>query len=326
MQTAKPILVTGGTGCIGSVLVRRLCQAGQRVRIVVRSPERAGKLRDLDNIEMFQGDLSRPASLYGCAAGCSLVYHCAAKVSGSDWAAAYASNLTGTQAIVDEALQAGAERLIYTSTIGVYGLTRAETITEETPWAPYKMPYFTTKQQAERIVAHAAGQIPVAIARVGDVIGPDQYSWTINLIQQLEKGILIPPLPSQSGNLNPVYIDNLVDALLLMGEHPAAAGQVFNVVDGTPMLFTAFFQRMAQIAGKRITPLPSILLKAGAAFLAASDRLRGREALVSPGVLDYLLRKGLIYPQKLHTTLGWSPAVSLEEAFRRIEQWLHSRG
>lgn len=326
MERRKPVLVTGATGSIGFVLVKRLRENGQLVRALVRNPDRAVYLREDPNVEIISADLTRPDSLRGCAEGCSLVYHCAADLGLYHWARSYATNVTGTQAMVEEVARAGVERLVYISTIGVYGVCSAGEITEETPWARYHHPYFETKQAAERIVGQAAGQIPVSIARLGDVIGPGQFTWTIDLIQKAKKGLLIPPLDSQTGTLNPIFIDNLIDALVLIGVHPKAVGQVFNVVDGFPIRVRDYFQRYHQMAGKPVRSLPVILIKAGATFLMAFDRLRGREPALTPGTLDYLLRQGKIFPHKLRACLGWAPAVSQQAAFTRIEQWLHSAG
>jgi nucleoside-diphosphate-sugar epimerase len=114
MKSPKPILVTGATGSIGSVLVKRLSESGQIVRAVVRNPDRAAALRSMANLEIVSGDLSQPDSLRGCAEGCSQVYHCAAKLSGSNRAAFYAINVIGTQALINEAVRSNVERLIYT--------------------------------------------------------------------------------------------------------------------------------------------------------------------------------------------------------------------
>jgi UDP-glucose 4-epimerase len=233
--------------------------------------------------------------------------------------------VSGTQAVLDEAARAGVERFIYTSTIGVYGLSKAEDITEETPWSEYKQPYFTTKQEAECMVWKAADKIPITIARLGDVIGPGQYVWVIDPIQKMNQGLFYPPLDSECGFLNPVYIDNLVDALLQMGVHPAAPGQIFNVVDGSPIRVNDYFRRLAQMAGKQITPLPAILIKGACMILVKYDSLRGRETSFFASI-DYLRRKGKIYPNKMQSLLGWAPAISQEEAFRRTEQWLREKG
>ena len=326
MISQKPILVTGATGSIASILVKRLCETGQIVRVVVRNPNRATNLQTMQNIEIVPGDLSRPVSLRGCAEGCSLVYHCAAKLSGSNWAASHATNVMGTQAIIDEAVHSGIERLIYTSTIGVYGLSNVDNITEETSWSKYNEPYFTTKQEAERVVWKAVTNLPIVIARLGDVMGPGQFMWTINLIERIKKGLLPPPLDSESGFLNPIYIDNLIDALLLMGTHPAAPGQAYNVVDGAPIRTSDYIRRLAQMAGKRITAIPAILQKGAAVLLMWYDLLRGREASATPGSVNYLLRKGKIYPNKIQSILGWVPAIPQEEAFYRTKKWLSQEG
>ena len=325
MESSKPILVTGATGSIGSVLVKRLSEMGQSVRVVVRNPDRAANLQSMPNVEIVLGDLSRPDSLRDCAEGCTLVYHCAAKLASPDWVGSQTTNVRGTQAIIDEAARAGVERFIYTSTIGVYGLSKAEIITEETPWSRYNQPYFTTKQEAERIIWQAVDRIPVTIARLGDVVGPGQYIWTIDPIQKMNRGLFHPPLDSECGFLNPVYIDNLIDALLLMGFHAAASGQIFNVVDGSPIRADDYFRSLAQMAGKQITPLPSMLIKGACMVLVGYDLLRGRETSFFASI-DYLLRKGKIYPNKIQSLLGWAPAIPQEEAFRRTEQWLCEKG
>ena len=326
MKSSKPILVTGATGSIGSVLVKRLSESGQIVRAVVRNPDRAAALRSMANVEIVPGDLSKPDSLRGCAEGCSQVYHCAAKLSGSNRAAFYAINVTGTQAIINEAIRSNVERLIYTSTISVYGLSEAENITEEFPWPKCDLPYIATKQEAERMVWATAEQIPITVARLGDVVGPGQYGWTISFIEKINQGMLKPPVDAESGFLNPVYIDNLVDALLLMSTHPAAHGQAFNVVDGAPIRISDYIRRLTQMAGKRTFALPAIALKGAAALLMGIDLLRGREAPITPGVIDMLLHKATISAEKIRDVLGWTPAINQEEAFRRTEQWLRREG
>ncbi len=325
MDNAGPVLVTGATGSIGSVLVRRLSETGRRpIRALVRNPERAARVAGVRKVEIVAGDLARPDSLRGSADGCSLVYHCAAEVTSSNWNRSRTANVDGTAAMLEEAVRAGAGRFVYTSTIGVYGLPSDEVITEETPWTPYHTPYFETKQEAERVVQQAMNRLPVVIARLGDVFGPGQYVWTINLVEQMQRGVLMPPVGG--GWLNPVYIENLVDALLLLGEHRGAAGEIFNVVDGAPISTADLFRRYLKMAGKRPTPMPAFLLKAAAWLLMRLDLLRGRDPWVSPGVVDYLLRKGKIYPEKLRGRLGWMPAVGQAEAFDRTETWLRQEG
>ena len=326
MSDSPLILLTGATGSIGSALTLRLSADGQRVRLLVRDPKHAEALQDLPGIEIVQADLGQPSSLRGCADGCTLVYHLAAKLSGSDRAAFARINVNGTQALLDEAMRAGVKRFVHASTIAVYGLGDAKNIDEDAAWPPCDLPYVITKREAERRVRAVAGQLPVAIARFGDVIGPGQHAWTVQFIQKINQGLLRPPRDVESGLLNPVYIDNLLDALLLLGTHPAAVGQIFNVVDGAPIRISDYIRRLALMAGKNPGSVPASVLKAAAALLMASDRLRGREATVTPGDIRLLLHRSTVSNHKLRTTLGWTPAVDQPEAFRRTEQWLRAEG
>lgn len=320
------VFITGATGSIGSRLAQRFSQAGVRVRALVRDPARLGSLLPSQNIQLVPGDLGKPESLRGCMNGCSVVYHCAAKLTGSDRSLYYAVNVEGTRTLLQEAERAGVERFVHASTIGVYGCSEAQGIDEDFPWPHEPYPYFTTKQAAEEVVWEAAGRVPVAVARLGDVFGPGQHVWTIDLIRLLNQGILHPLTDRDSGIFNPVYIDNALDALDLMGKHPGALGQAFNIVDGTPMLFSTYIRRLSQMTGKHTFPVPGSVLKVGAALIAIVDFLRSREASSKPGDVDYLMHKGTISGQKMRSVFGWRPAVAEEEAFRRTEAWLRQEG
>ena len=337
----KHVFITGATGSVGLMLARRLSAAGQKVRAIVRDPlasapdgsgaSRSAALSSLPGVEVVKGDLSQPEGLRGLMRGCGLVYHIAAKVQGSDRAAYQAINVAGTKAILNEAITAGVDRFVYISTIGVYGMVHGQDLTEDAPWLASdwrtsRSPYIATKQEAERLVWTAGLRMPVTVARPGDIYGPQQYAWTVQFIEKINQGQLMPPTDAASGLFNLIYIDNLVDALLLLGSHPQAVGQAFNVVDGAPMPVSDYIRAIASMAGKHPPAVPALFLRAAAAVLMAADRIRGREAMVTPNSMDFLLHKWTISGAKLRSMLGWSPAVGREEAFHRIAAWLHSAG
>ncbi len=322
----KHVLVTGATGSIGSRLAQRLSDSGQHVIALVRDPSHLGYLKEPGNIVIVRGDLSDAASLRGCTDGCSVVYHCAAKLGGSDWARYRAVNVGGTKALLKEAQRAGVDRFVHVSTIGVYGCSEATDINEDFPWPEERYPYFTTKRDAERAAWDAAGSVPLTVARLGDVFGPGQYIWTINLIERINQGLLHPPTSAESGIFNPVYIENALDALILMGEHPAALGQAFNIVDGRPILFSDYIRQLTQMAGKPIFALPGFILKTGTVLIMALDLLRGREASTRPSDLDYVFHKGTISGQKIRALLEWKPSVSWEDGLCKTEEWLRKEG
>jgi hypothetical protein len=104
----------------------------------------------------------------------------------------------GTTALLDEAIRAGVERFVHVSTVGVYGFDHAENITEDAPWPPNFNLYSTTKQHAEKAVWKVADKMPVPLARPGDVVGPQQYAWTVQFVEKIKQRILLPPTDASS--------------------------------------------------------------------------------------------------------------------------------
>src|SRR5437870_6500420 len=117
------VLVTGGTGFVGSHLVRALLERGEQVRCLVRSSSRRDNLEDL-SVEFFTGDLRDLDSLKRAARGCHIVYHCAAdyRLWCKNPADMYAANVKGTNNIMQAAFDEGVDRVVYTSTVGCLGL------------------------------------------------------------------------------------------------------------------------------------------------------------------------------------------------------------
>lgn len=315
----KRVCVTGATGSIGSLLVQRLIDAGAQVRALARRPDRAQHLYSLD-IEVVFGDLSQPDSLRDLLNGCSMIYHTAAKLTGRDRAEFYTVNVRGTSALLEEARRAHVERFVHLSSIAVSGYPHAKNVSENYPWQSTTDPYCSTKQEAERLVWAASDQLPVTIVRPGDVIGHQQRIWTVQLVRLVSAGLLHPPIGDSM--LNPVYIDNLLDALLVLGEHPAAIGEVFNVVDGTPVPMHVYIRHLARLSKRRVIPVPPFMLLIIASMLEYQARLRRVEPLVTRTAAEFLLHDTTFSNEKVRKRVGWSPAVGWDEAMRRTAHWL----
>src|SRR5215210_6578613 len=125
--------VTGATGFIGGQVARRLRERGDDVVVLVRSPDKAGQLREL-GCELVEGDLSDEAAIRRGVEGCDSVFHVAAVykvgVPKSERAAIEDINVRGTERVLDAAIDAGAKRIVYVSTVGVFGNTKGQTVDE----------------------------------------------------------------------------------------------------------------------------------------------------------------------------------------------------
>ncbi|HXG91794.1 MAG TPA: hopanoid-associated sugar epimerase [Blastocatellia bacterium] len=161
--------VTGGTGFVGSHLVRRLLDHGNQVRCLARQTSRLDNLKELP-VEIATGDLRDLDSLRRAIKGCQIVYHCAAdyRLWCKDPSEMYASNVGGTSNIMQAAFDEGIERVVYTSTVGCLGLnSNGQPANEETPVTVddmighYKRSKFLAEQQAREWAARGLSVVIV---------------------------------------------------------------------------------------------------------------------------------------------------------------------
>ncbi|MGD1995131.1 MAG: NAD-dependent epimerase/dehydratase family protein, partial [Anaerolineae bacterium] len=152
-------LVTGATGCVGANVVEALLEQGYTVRGLRRSTSVLDALDGLE-VQLVVGDILVPQSLERAMAGCDLVFHVAAV---SDYwrtpaETIYEVNVDGTRNVVQAALRAGVERLIYTSSTGALGVPpKGQLLDEEAVFnlSPRRFPYGHSKHVAEGVVRDA---------------------------------------------------------------------------------------------------------------------------------------------------------------------------
>ena len=174
------VFVTGGTGFIGSHLVRQLAYQGDEVVCLIRSSSRLHALEDL-RIKFVKGDLSDLESIRNGMSGCRVVYHCAAdyRLWCKDPKQMYAANVEGTSNLLQVAMEKSVDRVIYTSTVGCLGLHRdGKPADESTPVRAgemighYKRSKFLAEREAEKWIERG---LPIVIVNPSTPIG-DQDS------------------------------------------------------------------------------------------------------------------------------------------------------
>jgi dihydroflavonol-4-reductase len=171
-------LVTGANGFLGSAVVRALLAEGTRVRAFVRPGSDRRNLSGLD-VEIAEGDLTDRDSLRRAAAGCEAVFHVAAdyRLWVADPEPMYRANVAGSVNVLEAAAQAGAERLVYTSSVAVLGINPDRTpADEDTPVTIDDMigHYKRSKFLAEQAVRRRAAELgfPVVTVNPSTPIGP----------------------------------------------------------------------------------------------------------------------------------------------------------
>ena len=189
--------VTGGTGFVGTVLVQQLRGRGDDVAALVRSADRAAGLRRL-GAEPIPGDLSDEAAIARGVRGADAVVHLGAiykvGVPESERPAMEEANVRGTERVLDAAVRAEVPRIVYVSTVNVFGNTHGRVVDEtyERPEAEgFLSIYDETKYRAHQLARQriAAGA-PVLIAQPGGIYGPGDPSQLGTLIDQVRTGRL----------------------------------------------------------------------------------------------------------------------------------------
>ena len=181
------IFLTGASGYIGHKLAHRLAGEGHTVHALVRSAVKAKHLQH-PNIVLFNGDVLQKETLLPALQGCRQVYHTAAKVGAwcnrpQDF---YDVNVTGTAHVLDAALAAGAEKVVFTSTAGVFGPSAGPPVDEtHRRTLPFRIDYDRSKKEAEDLLPlYVQRGLPVVVVTPAKVFGPGHtsHSLTANAI------------------------------------------------------------------------------------------------------------------------------------------------
>lgn len=323
-------LVTGATGFLGSHLVQALLARGDEVLAAVRpGSDRAALVKQ--GARCVDAPLGDPVALARAAHGVDRLYHCAALASDyGPWADFEATNVAGTAHVLEAARRAGVGRLVHVSTTDVYGYPD-QPVDETAPMVVRGWPYGDTKIQAERLVWRAwreHGQ-PVAVIRPANIWGPRSTTFVLEILELLRQGAML----HLDGGRHPAglcWVGNVVDAMLLAGEHPAAVGEAFNVTDGAPTTWAEYVGALARIAGVREPwlRLPREVAMPVATLLERSWRglgLRSRPVL-TPMAVALLATRQDFCVDKLRNVLGHRPRVGFDEGMAQVEAWLRASG
>ena len=258
------VFVTGATGFIVGEVARRLRARGDAVVALVRDPARAQGL----DCELVQGDLGDTGAIRRGLDGCDAAVHGAAVyrvgVSGKDAAAMREANVGGTERVLGAALALGTPKVVYVSTIAVFGNTHGQVVDETSgPVSPPLSVYDETKREAHETASRliAAG-LPCAIVQPGAVYGPGDPSQLGGTMRRVAAGRM-PLIAFADCGLNAVHRDDVADGILLALDR-GRVGEAY-VLGGELTTLGAMAATVARLAGRRAPrSLPPSLLRAAA--------------------------------------------------------------
>jgi nucleoside-diphosphate-sugar epimerase len=304
--------VTGGTGFIGERLVQRLRDRGDDVVALVRSRERGSKLEQM-GATLVEGDLSSSDAIRAGLEGCDSAFHVAAVykvgIPEKEHEAMYDANVRGTERVLDAAFQAGVNRIVYVSTINVFGNTRGDIVDEayERPGNDFLSYYDETKYLSHQVAKERISKgAPIVIVQPGGVYGPGDHSEVGNVIDQTSTGKL-KALPFAGLGLNLVYVDDVAAGVLLahdkgkVGESYVLGGEIATMRD--------LVQKTAELAGRKPPKreLPTGVIKMAAPAGPVVGKIMGfppnfRELISASDGVTYWAKD-----DKARSELGYAP-------------------
>lgn len=313
------VLVTGGTGFVGGRLVEKLIlEHGAQVRVLVRDFTNAARIARLD-VELVHGEVTDPAAVGRAIEGCAVVFHCAYGNRG-DAEQQRAVNVDGTLTVADQALRVGVMRLVHVSTIAVYGRTPDGDVDEDSPFIGDGDHYAQTKREAEHRVLELQRErgLPVTVIRPTCVYGPYGLAFTIDPLRELRTR-KVALVNGGTGLCNAVYIDDLVDGMVLAAEVPAAVGEVFLISGEERVLWKDFYGAYERLLGRCST----IAMSADEirAYAQSERALPDPFRVHSEHMLNFLGARSRFKINKAKRVLGFAPKFDFERGIELTGRW-----
>lgn len=325
------ILVTGASGFVGAAVVRRLLAAGEAVRVLMRPTSDRRNVEGLD-VEIALGDLLRPETLGAAVKGCRGLYHVAAdyRLWTRDPSAMVRANVYGSEAIVRAAAEAGAERIVYTSSVAVLGIPPGGVPgDEDTPVTiddmigPYKRSKFLAEERLRALAAEEGW--PVVIVNPSTPIGPRDVKPTPTGRMVVDAASGRMPVYVDTG-LNVVHVDDVAAGHLLAYDK-GRVGERY-ILGGENMTLGEIVTLIARMTGHR-PPLMKVPTGAIMPIAYLSElwcRLTGGdEPLVAPDSVRMAKKKMFFKWDKAARELGYAPRPA-EQALADAARWFRDNG
>lgn len=308
------VLVTGGSGYLGSALLRRLSDdAAWQVRAALRPGRTIPSLAGCETVGVEE--LSATTAWQDALAGCDAVVHAAARVhvmhetSPNALAEYRRVNVQGTLNLAAQAARCGAKRFVYISSIKVNGEQTAPGSAFLADDVPRPLDdYGVSKLEAELGLHALAAEtgMQLVIIRPPLIYGPGVGANFQSLVRAVARGIPLP-LGAIDNRRSLVAIDNAVDLIVTCLLHPQAANQTFLLSDGEDLSTPDLVRRLARAmhVSARLVPVPPWMLQAAARLLGKQDAV---QRLCGNLQVDI---------SRTRATLAWSPPVGVDEGLRK---------
>lgn len=317
------VLVTGGTGFIGSHLVEKLALEGHQVRVLDWGEHNIRYLEKLKNMEFIKGDLRNKQVIEKALRDVEVVYHLASihlavGVSDKEYREV---NVGGTEKILEACSKRDLKRFVHCSSVGVLGNIDNPPANESYPYNPDTI-YEKTKAEGEQVaLRYCEKGIPVVVARPAWVYGP-RCPRTLRLFRILKRGRFFFFGNGQTLR-HPVYVGDFVRGLELCAELEKAVGQIYIFGDEKAVTIEELISAFAKTLGVK-TPkvhLPASPMRVLGFLAEVICKRIGVEPPFSSRSMDFFTKNYSFDISKAKKELNYKPQVSLDEGLRMSLKW-----
>ncbi|HOX38774.1 MAG TPA: NAD(P)-dependent oxidoreductase [Candidatus Brocadiia bacterium] len=310
------ILVTGGTGYLGSHLANRLLARREKVRVF--DVEERKYLPP--GADFVRGDMKNIADVRRAMEGVERVIHCAflQSLSKRPEDDKWVTNIAGTDNFLRAAAERKVAKFVHTSTIEIYGVKPPVPCGEDAPTDEPTGWYGRHKLECEWLCRkYIAEGLPVTMLRLPIICGPGHYNHGpfLDVMDRIIEGKPLPVVGAGGPRGSAVHLDDTIDAFLLALDKPEATGEAFNVAAEIPATHREIMEAMARAAGRRLRLIP---IPRFSVFPLV--RLANRHGLTDcpDHQIGYLLNDCVFSIEKAKRLLGYAPKFTTAQAFENF--------
>lgn len=323
------ILITGATGFTGKALAKRLLNDGHKVvALDYKEGHKTNELRDW-GVDVHIGSVVDRDVVERLMPGIEIVHHLAAAFRELNVPNSYYDevNVGGTRVVLDAALRHGVKKFIYCSTCGVHGNCDNPPAPETAPIQPADY-YQRTKYEAEPIVLEYISKgLPATILRPAAIYGPGDPERFFLIFKRVSKGVF-PMFGNGKTLYHPLYIDNLVDALVLAMDSNKGVGEAYLIADEEYVEIEDLVRRIAKAMGTevRVPHFPVLPVVALGHVVEKVCKPFKIAPPIFPRRVDWYRQNRAFDISKAKRDLDYQPRILLDEGLRRTFEWYRDEG
>jgi nucleoside-diphosphate-sugar epimerase len=320
------ILITGGTGFIGSRLALQCVENKTTVRVLGQennsAEEENNRILRSKGVEVVLASVTERDNVFETLKGIDVVYHLAAAQHEANIPDQVFRdvNVTGTQNVLEGCIQAGVRRLVHGSTIGVYGSGMDGEISENSTVNPDNI-YGRTKLEGEKLVLSYKDKLPSVIIRISETYGPGDRR-LLKLFKTIQKNFFFV-IGNGRNKHHLLYVDDLINSFFLAAESEEALGEVF-VVAGKEVVTT---DEMCTVIANTVGATPPRLHAPFLPFLITAVLMEKtlRPMGIQPPLhrrrMDFFKKNLYFTQEKTNQKLGYKPKYSFAEGAQNTADW-----